>query len=230
MTIRVRFDKRENIRFSSHKDVVRAFQRGFAAAGIPATYSRGFHPHMRMSFGPPLKTGWDGLDEYMDVRLDKPVDDFEQKCNAFLPPGLRVLASGKLADGTPKLASDICAATYQVRFSAEEEEIRYTNSEQMLERARIFTESMAAEHAETGTVSPGITAIDIEKTGSDICVEYTSTMHGGRVVSPGEVVSAIAGDPDAFEKPARVTRKRQYVSRGDSFLSPLSSRVIQGQP
>jgi radical SAM-linked protein len=229
MTIRVRFDKRENIRFSSHKDIVRAFQRGFAAAGIPVTYSRGFHPHMRMSFGPPLKTGWEGLDEYMDIRLDRPVEDFEQKCNAFLPAGLRVLASGTLADGTPKLACDICAATYQVRFSAEEKEIRHTDSEKMLERAQIFTDNFAAEQTAPGENTPGIAAIDIQKAGPDVCVEYTSTMRDGRVVSPGEVVTAVAGDPDAFEKPARVTRTCQYVSRGDSFLSPLSSRVTQGQ-
>ena len=96
MRIRVKFDKRESIRFSSHKDTVRVFQRGLAAAGIPALYSQGFHPHMRMSFGPPLKTGWEGLDEYLDVHVEEPVEDFERKCNEFLPEGMTVRESGLL--------------------------------------------------------------------------------------------------------------------------------------
>jgi len=79
--VRIQFEKRGAIRFTSHKDVVRIFERAFAAAGVPVSYSEGFHPHMRMSFGPPLKTGWESLEEYMDVQLESAMDDMAASVN-----------------------------------------------------------------------------------------------------------------------------------------------------
>jgi radical SAM-linked protein len=229
LRIRVRFDKCDVIRFSSHKDVLRVFQRGFAAAGIPVAYSQGFHPHMRMSFGPPLKTGWEGLDEYMDVHLEEPVEEFEQKCNQFLPDGLRVRGSGLLADGTPKLANDICTATYTVCFSGNELAKNNLDYSQALTRTDNLQKSFAAETENPNGKLPELTGAAIKNTGSSICIEYTSTMLSGRVVSPVDVVAAIAGDPEFFETPIQVTRTRQYVCRGGEYMSPLSRTVIQGQ-
>jgi radical SAM-linked protein len=229
LRIRVKFDKRDVIRFSSHKDVVRVFQRGLAAAGLPVLYSQGFHPHMRMSFGPPLKTCWEGLDEYLDIHMEEPVEEFDQKCNEFLPDGLSVRGSGLLADGTPKLASDICAATYTVCFSGNELEKIRLDYQQTLKRTENLQKTFAAETETPGTKRPELTGAAIKNTGSTICVEYTSTMIDGRVVGPADVVSAIAGDPELFEAPIQVTRTRQYVCRGGEYLSPLSRRFMQGQ-
>ncbi len=228
MRIRVKFDKRDVIRFASHKDVVRVFQRGLAAAGIPVVYSQGFHPHMRMSFGPPLKTGWEGLDEYLDIQLEEPVEEFEQQCNEFLPDGLRVCGSGLLADGTPKLANDICAATYTVCFSENELAKNNLDYQQMLERTENLQKTFAAETENPDQNDPEITGADIKTTGATVCVEYTSTMLAGRVVGPVDVVAAIACDPECFETPIQVTRTSQYVRRGKEYLSPLSGRFMQG--
>jgi radical SAM-linked protein len=228
MKIRVRFVKRDAVRFSSHKDVVRAFQRGFAAAGIPVSYSRGYHPHMRMSFGPPLKTGWEGLDEYMDVQIDEPVAKFESKCNRFLPDGLAVLGSAPLAEGIPKLANDICAATYQVRFNAVEGAGVRTDPDEVLNRTRFSKQSSADPAAKTGGDGPRITGIEIARDDSDVRIEYTSTMLSGRVVAPRDVLAVVAGAPEALEAPGKVTRTRQYVARDGVYVSPLSREVTQG--
>ena len=73
MKLRIQFQKVGPVRFTSHKDTIRMFQRCFAACGIPVSYSEGFHPHMRMSFAPPLKTGWEGFEEYLDIQVEGPV-------------------------------------------------------------------------------------------------------------------------------------------------------------
>jgi len=68
--IRIQFEKLGTVRFTSHKDVVRMFERALGAAGVPVAWSEGFHPHMRMSFGPPLRTGWESHEEFMDITME----------------------------------------------------------------------------------------------------------------------------------------------------------------
>jgi len=116
--IRIQFEKLGTVRFTSHKDVMRMFERAFGAAGVPVAWSEGFHPHMRMSFGPPLRTGWESREEYMDVIVDGPVDDFAALVNEKLPEGLVIKRVVAIDDRTPKLASDMCAVSLDVFVSA----------------------------------------------------------------------------------------------------------------
>ena len=111
---RLRYEKRGPMRFTSHRDLMRIFRRAFAAAEIPASFSQGFNPHPRFSFGPSLRTGWEGLDEYMDVLLDAPADDLADRCNLRLPDGLRILETGAVREAVPKLAADVSAARYEI--------------------------------------------------------------------------------------------------------------------
>lgn len=114
LRVRLRFEKRGPMRFTSHRDLMRIFRRAIAAAEIPVSFSQGFNPHPRFSFGPSLRTGWEGLDEYMDVLLDAPADDLADRCNLRLPDGLRILETGVVRDGVPKLGADVGAARYEV--------------------------------------------------------------------------------------------------------------------
>jgi hypothetical protein len=114
LRVRIRFEKRGPMRFTSHRDLMRIFRRAIAAAEIPVSFSQGFNPHPRFSFGPSLRTGWEGLDEYMDVLLDATADDLADRCNVRLPEGLRILETGVVRDGVPKLAADVGAARYEV--------------------------------------------------------------------------------------------------------------------
>jgi hypothetical protein len=93
---------------------MRIFRRAVAAAEIPVSFSQGFNPHPRFSFGPSLRTGWEGLDEYMDVVLDAPAEELAERCNLRLPEGLRILDTGAVLEGVPKLAADVGAARYEV--------------------------------------------------------------------------------------------------------------------
>ena len=117
---RIQFEKRGAIRFTSHKDVMRIFERAFAAGGVPVAFSEGFHPHVRMSFGPPLKTGWESLEEYMDVQLVTPMDDMAAAVNPKLPDGIRVMRVVPIDDRTPKLAVDIVAVELEAVIETED--------------------------------------------------------------------------------------------------------------
>ena len=70
MRLRIRFSKIGKVRFVGHRDVARIMERALRRCGIPVTYSEGFSPRLRMSFGLALPTCYESEAEYLDVPLN----------------------------------------------------------------------------------------------------------------------------------------------------------------
>jgi radical SAM-linked protein len=114
---RVKFSKTGRMRFTSHLDLIRAFQRGFRRAGLPVCFSEGFSPHPRLSFGPPLPLGLAGEDEYFDVLFTRqPRPSWLDRLNACLPEGLRGHEARLVGLSGPSLMRQINAASYSIDF------------------------------------------------------------------------------------------------------------------
>jgi radical SAM-linked protein len=95
-------------------------ERAIRAAGLPARYTEGFNPHMRLSMGPALALGLESRHEVFDVDANAPFPDDAAACiNAKLPRGLEVLRVRELAAGEPSLARSVKAARYSVRLESE---------------------------------------------------------------------------------------------------------------
>lgn len=103
--LRVRYAKRGRLRFTSHRDFSRAFERALVRARIPMAYSSGFNPHPRISYAGASPTGAASEAEYLEIGLARVVDPgtLADDLDAALPDGLDVLevvvaAQGSLAD------------------------------------------------------------------------------------------------------------------------------------
>lgn len=70
MTLRIKFAKYGSLKFLSHLDTMRFFQKAVRRAEIDVAYSGGFHPHQIMSFAAPLGVGQTSEGEYFDVELN----------------------------------------------------------------------------------------------------------------------------------------------------------------
>src|ERR1700761_4217169 len=70
----VRYAKRGKMRFASHLDVARAFERGVRQAGLPIAYSNGFTPHPKISYADGAPTGVASEAEYLSLTLTSPVE------------------------------------------------------------------------------------------------------------------------------------------------------------
>jgi hypothetical protein len=232
--VRIQFEKRGAIRFTSHKDVMRIFERAFAAAGVPVSYSEGFHPHVRMSFGPPLKTGWESLEEYMDLQLESPMDGMAAAVNTKLPDGMRVIQVVAIDDRTPKLAVDIVVVELEAVFEADDA------IEAGAPRAKdgnghgvdvaTVTRSLSSRILSTPSAAgsePGLLGADVIQTEDAIRLRYKTTMDNGRIVTPDSLVAATIGDPATFRVPVKVTRLAQYVARDGRHVSPVDQGVVQ---
>jgi len=69
--IRVRFSRGEELKFISHLDIMRLWQRSLHRADIPLAYTEGFSPHPRISLAAPLAVGVTSQSELMDVFCSK---------------------------------------------------------------------------------------------------------------------------------------------------------------
>ncbi|MCY7401908.1 MAG: TIGR03936 family radical SAM-associated protein [Nocardioides sp.] len=92
--LRVRYAKRGRLRFTSHRDFSRAFERAVFRARIPMAYSSGFNPHPRISYAGASPTGAASEAEYLELALREVLDpaDVHRLLDESLPPGLDVLA------------------------------------------------------------------------------------------------------------------------------------------
>ena len=103
--LRIRYAKRGRLRFTSHRDFSRAFERAVARARLPMAYSSGFHPHPRISYAGAAPTGAASEAEYLEIGLAQVVDpaDVAAALAEALPDGLDVVTvvespGGSLAD------------------------------------------------------------------------------------------------------------------------------------
>jgi radical SAM-linked protein len=117
--LRIRFSRGEELKYISHLDLMRLWQRAFNRAGIALAYSEGFSPHPRMSLAAPLALGVTSDAELMDIVLDKFISPhtFTAAVGNQLPRGIAISGIFNTALTMPSLQSQLRHAEYAVGIS-----------------------------------------------------------------------------------------------------------------
>jgi len=121
--LRIRFCRGEEVKFISHLDMMRLWQRALHRAGIALAYSEGFSPHPRISLAAPLPIGVTSEAELMDISNTKWVSPhfFTKAIGQQLPPGIEILQVYQIDLGLPSLQSQVGYAEYKVEVETEKE-------------------------------------------------------------------------------------------------------------
>jgi radical SAM-linked protein len=106
--MRVRWQRGLSWRLYSHLDAVRAIERAIRRSGIPAAYSEGFHPRLKLAFGPPLSFGLISSAEYLDLVLEQDYEPaFAERVADALPAGISLLETRGVPAAMPALTDTI---------------------------------------------------------------------------------------------------------------------------
>jgi radical SAM-linked protein len=113
--VRIRFSKTGKIRWTSHRDVARMWERAFRRVRLPLAYSSGFSPRPKVSFGLALPTGYESVAEYIDVELVGTIDvsALPYRLSAALPQGVDATAAEVIPAGTASLQEEVTSCTWR---------------------------------------------------------------------------------------------------------------------
>ena len=226
--LRVRYAKRGRLRFTSHRDFSRAFERAVFRARVPMAYSSGFNPHPRISYAGAAPTGSASEAEYLELALAEVVvpADVHAMLDEALPPGLDVLEvvespGGSLSDllEASRWRIDVAAdhattADAVARFLASEEALveRMTKKGMRTFDARGAVRSLVVLAEAEGT---GRTSLDVV------------LRHGTPAVRPDDVLrglDAVAGLA-AGEAPMMTRLAQGPLLESGAIGDPLASRL-----
>lgn len=97
----IRFAIDGDLRFISHHDMIRVFERALARAALPVRFSEGFNPRPKLSFPLPRAVGIASDDETVIVDCSEPIepDVAQERLLPQMPQGLVLLDTRLLSDG-----------------------------------------------------------------------------------------------------------------------------------
>jgi radical SAM-linked protein len=248
--VRFRFSKLGKIRWTSHRDLARMWERAFRRVGLPLAYSEGFSPRPRISFGLALPTGHESLAEYLDVELielpELGIDVLPDEMSAALPVGVDVTCAALVEPGSPSLQESVTSCSW--RFAAahrdgspppERAEIASRIDEVMAAGAVIVTVDRKGSPV-TEDIRPAIIALHLgAPVGTDLPAETGIPTGTGAPAdaggSPGVWLEAeLASQPRSL-RPATVVaalgsgfeersvrRTHQWISREGARREPLA--------
>lgn len=113
--VRFTFSKTGDARFLSHRLTMDALERAVRSSGLPVRFTEGFNPHIKISMGPALPLGYEGLAETFDIDCTAPIrSGHVAALNQLLPDGLEILDARELLQGAPSLGKLAASARYRV--------------------------------------------------------------------------------------------------------------------
>jgi radical SAM-linked protein len=119
--LRLKFGRGEELKFLSHLDLMRLWERALRRAGLPLAYSEGFTPHPQIALAAPLLVGVTSDAELMDVSLSRwvPPQSFMSQIEKQLPRGITLLEARPVGTNVPSLQSQVRFVEYKVEVETE---------------------------------------------------------------------------------------------------------------
>jgi radical SAM-linked protein len=116
MRLRITFSKTEAMRYTGHLDLHRAWERTFRRAGLPLTYSQGFHPQPKLNLACALPLGFTSecelIDAWLEAELSLP--EIQAALTDTLPPGIHIHRLEGIDPKSPALQTQVQSAEYEV--------------------------------------------------------------------------------------------------------------------
>ena len=221
MRVRFRFTKLGKVRWTSHRDVARMWERALRRAQLSVTYTGGFSPRLKVSFGLALPTGAESVCEYLDVELEHDPGELDvvslpARLSPALPAGLDVTAAVVIDDRADSLQQVVTSCRWEIGVE------RSTSSEplclsalvgDMLSAPSIVITRERKGQSVSDDVRPAILSCSVLAESLLECELATQP----RGLRPSELLRAL--DPELEE--CSVRRTHQWIARDGAQWEPI---------
>ena len=175
---RIIFKKSEEIKYISHLDLMRTFNRMLARAEIPVKYSEGFNPHVILNFALPLSVGMTSERDFAEIALSSPMDNSEiRKRLINSAPGGIIITD--VTDDTEPSFKDVFKAEFLLKVYCNknsEDFLKYFSLEEIL------TEKKTKKGIKEVDIKPMILSYDV-KDSAENYVEIKLLLMAGNTVN-----------------------------------------------
>lgn len=204
MRARITFTKQGALRYISHLDLHRLWERAMRRADLPLAYSQGFHPQPKISLAAALPLGFSSRCEVLDVRLNGeiPIWEISSRLKDNLPPDVQIVNIESVDERAPALQTQVLSAAYNVELT---EPIPPSELTRRVE-ALMNSESLPRERrGKSYDLRPLIEMLSvITEANGKVWLKMMLAAREGATGRPEEVLSALQIEPEA----ARVERTR----------------------
>jgi radical SAM-linked protein len=216
MRIRITFAKTDSMRFTSHLDLHRTWERTFRRARLPLAYSHGFNPRPRLNLASALPLGFTGSQEIIDAWLERnmPLAEVQSALEKAAPPGLQIHAIQTVEEPAPALQTLLEASDYTLTL-----EQPLPDLDRRLQ-ALLSAESLPRQRrGKDYDLRPLVLELRRLPDGEDGSQRLHARLSAreGATGRPEEVLDALGADPLS----ARVNREGLlFITKVDQFSSP----------
>ena len=232
--VRILYEKGEGIKFITHLDEFRMWERALRRADLPLLYKQGFNPQPHIQFASPLGVGFTGLREPIDITFSPPLplDELTERIVAKLPPAAKVHAIEEVPLKTESLQSVLIGADYTILIYTDPGELA---DEVLIERidALLAMESVPRKRQRKGrnyvyNLRPLV--LELEYRGYDDEREehrifLRVQQRAGATGRPDDVVDALGLDDYA----RTLRRDRLYVSNVEEDVAAFARYPVISQ-
>ena len=218
--VRIRYTKQGRIRFVSHRDVARLFERAMRRLHLPVAFTEGFSPRPKLSFGLALTVAHESEAEYLDVELTQAIDleSLPIELTAALPDGFVVEAAIAIEPGCASLQQAIVSCEWSIEiFGAAEPEI-CAAIERVMAAPELPMERIRKGKPTVADVRPALLHLEVVGPTSD-GVELAAHLATESVsLRPAELVDLLG--TDLIE--GKVRRRKQWMIVDGARCEPVS--------
>ncbi|HEY6533204.1 MAG TPA: TIGR03936 family radical SAM-associated protein, partial [Acidimicrobiales bacterium] len=229
MRIRLRYRKLGKVRFTSHRDIARCWERALRRAELPIASTEGFSPRPKMHFGLALSTGHESLGEYLDVDLREPeaadvdLGALPERLTPLLPPGVDVEAVAVIDRSQTSLQEAVTSCTWVIEVPGTSPEALAAAADTMLSATELPVIRERKGKKVADDLRPGILRLDVVGATPPDVLEPGAVLQAElathpRSVRPAELLAAF--DPPLEE--GRVRRTHQWITSDGATREPLS--------
>jgi radical SAM-linked protein len=189
--LRVTFSKGEEVKYISHLDLMRVWERALRRAQLPLLHSQGYNPRPKITFAAALAVGISGQREIMDLMLERPLAplDFATAIKKQLPPGITLSEVEEVYPTLPALQTQVQGADYLATVrSGEETKVVEERLSSLLSNTHLPRQRRGKEY----DLRPLIEDLRLEERDEDRCtIAMTLRAGEGGTGRPDEVLDEL---------------------------------------